>query len=408
MRRRPARVLVAAAALAVLSICRLAGQALQTPAAPAQQPPAGLSIAPVTPIAPPLHGLPSEAASKDVRRFAFIAYGDTRCDCTASAPQERQPVHEAIVDAMLAKRRALAPSATPVRFVLQSGDATWRGQAAERWNAVFNPIIEKLTRAGLPYFFSVGNHDVTGMPPGDPGRALGLNNVLSAIAKLIPPEGSPRRLNGYATYSFGYGNAFFIALDSNIAGDAVQLAWVTDQLEHLDRVRYHHVFAFFHHPPFSAGPHGGAQRPDADGRRPPDRVEPQTLAIRTLYAPLFRKHHVAMTIAGHDHLFDHWVEHYDDGGRTYRMDDIVTGGGGAPLYVNSGEPDLREYLAAGAAQHVRVEHVAAPGPTQASNPHHFLIVYVDGDDLSLEVVGVGAAFAPYNGRPRIRLSDPHS
>ena len=37
-----------------------------------------------------------------------------------------------------------------------------------------------------------------------------------------------------------------------------------------------------------------------------------------------------MIITGHDHLLDHWVERYEDGGVTYRRDDIVTGGGGAP------------------------------------------------------------------------------
>ena len=59
------------------------------------------------------------------------------------------------------------------------------------------------------------------MPAGDPQRALGLHNTLTAMSKLIPPEGSPRRLSGYPTYAFGYGNAFFIALDSNIASDAI-------------------------------------------------------------------------------------------------------------------------------------------------------------------------------------------
>ena len=61
--------------------------------------------------------------------------------------------------------------------------------------------------ANIPYFFSVGNHDVTGMPAGDPARALGLHNTLTAMSKLMPPEGSPRRLSGYPTYAFGYGNA---------------------------------------------------------------------------------------------------------------------------------------------------------------------------------------------------------
>ena len=97
------------------------------------------------------------------------------------------------------------------------------------------------------------------------------------------------------------------------------------------------------------------------GQKAPDRLEPQTVAIRSMYVPLFRKHHVAMIVAGHDHLYDHWVEHYVDNGVTYRMDSLVTGGGGAPIYPYVGEPDLRAYVAANAAQSVRVEHLMKPG-----------------------------------------------
>src|SRR6185295_7938999 len=162
-------------------------------------------------------------------------------------------------DGMLAKVRALAATQMPVRLVLQSGDGVLRGLDGQRWNLGFTPVIERLTKgANIPYFFTAGNHDVTSGPPGDPQRSIGLHNTLTAISRLIPPEGSPRRLSGYPTYAFGYGNAFFIAFDSNIAGDQLQLAWVADQLEHLDRARFPHVFVFFHHPPFSAGPHGGA------------------------------------------------------------------------------------------------------------------------------------------------------
>jgi len=247
------------------------------------------------------------------------------------------------------------------------------------------------------------------MPPGDPGRALGLQNTLTAMSRLIPPEGSPRRLSGYPTYTFGYGNAFFIALDSNIASDSFQLAWVSDQLEHLDRSRFRHVIAFFHHPAFSAAPHGGASAEPVPGtgRKAPDRVEPQTIAIRSLYMPLFRKHHVRMLIAGHDHLFDHWVEWYSDGGATYRIDNLVTGGGGAPIYTYAGEPDLRAYVAAGAGENIRVEHLMKPGSTPEENPHHFVVVQVDGDRLSLEVVGVGPGdYKPYpGGRSKIDLTD---
>lgn len=223
---------------------------------------------------------------------------------------------------MVEKIRALASTPFPVRFVVQSGDAVSTGRDGTAWNVSFIPLIERITRgAGVPYFFAVGNHDVTGMPVSDPGRMIGLHNSLAAMSKLIPGEGSPRRLNGYPTYSIGYGDVFIIALDSNIASDVAQLAWVTDELEHLDRARYTTVIAVFHHPVLSSGPHGT------------DTIERQTRAIRNLYQPLFRRHHVRMTITGHDHLLDHWVEPYEDNGVAYRLDDLVSGGGGAPLYV---------------------------------------------------------------------------
>jgi hypothetical protein len=98
-----------------------------------------------------------------------------------------------------------------------------------------------------------------------------------------------------------------------------------------------------------------------------------------------------------------------DKGTTYRRDDVVTGGGGAPIYTYKGEPDLRDYLAASAAQKVRVEHLAKPGPAIEDNPHHFIVVRVDGDRLSIEAVGIGPTeFKPYKGKTRVTLNDPSS
>jgi len=350
----------------------------------------------VRPIAAPSSPLPTEAESAAATRFSFIAYGDTRSGNTSPMDGEvLHPLHSALVDTMLDKIKSLGSTPFPVRFVLQSGDAVLRGQNPAMWNVSFSPIIERITRdANLPFFFSVGNHDVTTMPKGDPLRTQGLNNTLAAMAKLMPPEGSPRRLNGYPTYAFGYGNLFGIAFDTNIAGDPTQLAWVTDQLERLDRGRYRHVIAFFHHPPFSSGQHGGAT------------LEPASEALRRLYLPLFRRHHVRMTIAGHDHLLDHWIERYLDGGAMHRRDDVVTGGGGAPPYIYTREPDLSAYLEAAASQNVRVEHLARPSAVREENLHHFILIQVDGERLSLEVVAIeGRPFAPYAGRSRIDLSD---
>jgi len=365
----------------------------------AQQPATDAAPVVVKPIDPPANPLPSEEASAGVTKFSFVAYGDSRSGSQPDVPGDGQVLHvehTRLMDFALAKIDALASTPYPARFVLHSGDAVLRGANPTMWNVSFTPIIERLSRrGGIPFFLAAGNHDVSGMPLGNPGREPGLRNTLAAMSKLMPAEGSRRRLAGYPTYAVGYGNLFAIAIDSNIASDPTQLAWVTEQLDRLDRTRYRHLVAFFHHPVFSSGPHGG-----------PAHLEPPTIAIRESYMPLFRRHHVGLIIAGHDHLFDHWIERYaDKDGRRYRIDQVITGGGGAPVYVYGGEPDLREYLTTYASERVTVEHLARPGPTPADNPHHFIVIQVDGDRVSLEVVGSGAKFAPYNGRTRIDLFD---
>ena len=352
----------------------------------------------VRPIEPPAHPLPPEAETARVKKFAFFVYGDTRSPGPSRSGEppldgrEIQGPHGAVADAMIATARSLAGTDFPVRFIVSTGDAVLYGPNGTMWNVSYVPIIERLTRqAGLPFFYAPGNHDVTVHPIGDAEREHGLRNTLRAMSKLIPADGTPRRLSGYPTFSFGYGNSFFILFDSDIATDEKQLSWVTDQLEGLDRSRYPNVFAVFHEPPFDSGQHGGPI------------LEPESAAIREVYLPLFRKHHVRMTLCGHDHLLDHFVERYEDRGKTYRMDHLVSGGGGAPTYVYKGEPDLQRYLQQNAEQQVRIEHLIKPGSTVEENPHHFVIIRVDGTKLSLEVVpGPATPYLPY-GRRRVEL-----
>jgi calcineurin-like phosphoesterase family protein len=348
----------------------------------------------VRPIAPPAAPLPAEAQSAAVTRFSFIVYGDTRGRRDGLQVQYE---HSLIVDSMLAQIAQLKTTPFPVAFVLQTGDAAVAGYEGREWNASFTPLIERLTQqGGVTYFLAPGNHDVTASSTQDAAtRQAGLRNYLDAVSRLIPPDGSARRLAGYPTYAFGYGNAFVIAIDSNIAGDDKQFDWVKRQLEGLDRRRYVNVFAFFHHPPFSSGPHGGAI------------VESQTAAIRARYEPLFRAHHLRAEFAGHEHLFEHWVERYVDNSGPHRLDHIVTGGGGAPLYTYQGEPDLRAYLAANEASRVTLQHLVKPGMERGSNPYHFAIVRVDNDRIDMEVQAVdwGAGYAPYRSN-KVELRDP--
>jgi hypothetical protein len=347
--------------------------------------PAAARVDSVLAIVAPRTPLPSEAASADVTRFSFIVYGDTR---GRRDGVDVQYEHSLVVESMLRTIAAMEKGPEPVRFILQSGDAVVNGRNPEQWNVSFVGLINRLTgEGGVPYFLAPGNHDVTSAADlNAPGRVVGLGNYLRAVSKLIPPDGAARRLTGYPTYAFGYGNTFVIAFDSNIAEDSTQLAWIRSQLEGLDRRRYTHVVAFFHHPAFSSGPHGGAI------------IERPTAAIRARYMPLFRKHGVELLFAGHEHLFEHWVERYRDAtGRVRRIDQIVSGGGGAPLYPYQGEPDLRPYVAAAGADSVRLSHLVRPGMTAGENAYHYLVVHVDGPRVWLDVVGVdwGRDFQPY-------------
>src|ERR1700722_15789327 len=339
----------------------------------------------VTAITPPRTPLPSEAQSRAVTRFSFIVYGDTR---GARDGVEIQYEHSRVVDSMLAQITELKGSEYPVRFVLQSGDAVTNGRNPQQWNVSFVPLINRLTTEGeVSYFLVPGNHELTAAPEG-------LRNYLDAVSALIPPEGSVRRLLGYTTYSFGYGNTFVIALDANIAEDEKQYDWVKGQLDGLDRRRYVNVIVFCHQAPFSSGPHGGA------------RTESQAIELRARYLPLFNAHHVRAVFSGHEHLFEHWVEHYTDASGRHRMDLIVSGGGGAPIYTYTGEPKLEEYLKANEASKVELKHLVKPSVDAGLNPYHYLLVRVDGENLDMQVISVdwGKGFEPYRSN-KVALKD---
>lgn len=88
------------------------------------------------------------------------------------------------------------------------------------------------------------------------------------------------------------------------------------------------------------------------------------------------------------------------------MDLVVSGGGGAPLYTYTGEPDLRDYLKANEASKIQLEHLVKPGNQDSPTPYHFVLVRVDGDKVDMQVVGVdwGRSFAPYRSN-KVELGD---
>ena len=368
-------------------------QPAQNPTAQRQELPPEAITEPVRSIKPPRTPLPAESASAGVTKYSFIVYGDRR---GRRDGWELQYEHSLLVNSMLANISKLAKTDFPVRFVLQTGDGVSTGRIGRQWNASFVDLIDRLTQVGdVPYYLSAGNHDLSSAAThNDPLRQPGLKNYLAANANLIPPDGSPRRLDGYPVFSFGYGNTFVLAFDSNIAGDDKQFEWVKTQLEGLDRNRYQNIFVYAHHPAFSSGPHGGA------------RVERPTAIIRERYMPLFHKHHVRIFFSGHEHFFEHWVERFKDEKGDHRLDHVTTGGGGAPLYAYAGDPDIRPYIQAHSNLGVTLDRIAKPAFEPGDGAYHYVIVRVDGKRIDLEVVGVdwGRNYQPYRSN-KADLSD---
>ena len=333
----------------------------------------------------PKNPLPSEDKSAKITKFSFVVYGDTR---GRRDGRELQYEHSLTINSVLERIKKQADTEFPLRFVMQSGDAVSSGLIAQQLNVSYVDLINRITTdGGIPYFLAPGNHDVTSaLIVENESRIKGVKNFLEMNANLLPANGSPRRLDGYPVFAFGYGNTFVLAMYTQIAGDEKQYQWIKQQLEGLDRSRFKNLLVYGHHPFFSSGPHGGAH------------VEEATKIMREKYAPLFRQHHVKVYFCGHEHFFEHWVEKYEDAsGKKYRMDQVLTGGGGAPLYEYRGDPDTKEYLKAFALEKVSLERLAKPGFTPGENAFHYVWVKVDGEKISLEVVGLdwGKDFQPY-------------
>src|SRR5262249_48333037 len=113
-----------------------------------------------------------------------------------------------------------------------------------------------------------------------------------------------------AEYSFDYGDAHFVALDSNRpeAEYAAQGEWLKQDLMAHQNAKWRIVF--FHHTVHTCV--------DKPGRREESAERAKRLE------PIFQAAHVQLVINGHDHDYQRHVAH----GITY----LVTGGGGAPLY----------------------------------------------------------------------------
>jgi len=157
----------------------------------------------------------------------------------------------------------------------------------------------------VPFYPSVGNHELYGGSCGYQG--------YTDVYYL--PENAPSG-DEEEYYSFDWGNTHFVALDTNqnYSAGSTQYNWLVNDLQSSTQPW---KFVFFHHPPYSSGPHGS------------------TNEVQTHLVPIFETYGVSVVFSGHDHHYERTCPILNntcttpqDGGVVY----YVTGGGGAPLY----------------------------------------------------------------------------
>jgi hypothetical protein len=237
-------------------------------------------------------------AAPPSRPFKFVAYGDNR-----TQPQ----VHASILERM---------SPFKPDFVVQTGDQVADGTNEAQWDEFWQIASKALSETA--YYPSLGNHEKKGAP-------------------------YFRYFEVPAEYSFDYGNAHFVALDSNRPATeyAAQQEWLKkDLLAHQD-AKWRIVF--FHHTVHTCV--------DKPGRRA------ESIERAKRLEPILAEGHVQLVINGHDHDYQRHVSK----GITY----LVTGGGGAPLYdVVADTPFVKK----------------------AKKAHHYCEVNVKGETMSVRVV----------------------
>ncbi len=223
--------------------------------------------------------------------FSFLAFGDSGIDSSAQY--------------LLARRMAVENP----DLVLHTGDVAYlSGRFDEFEQRHFAYYQDLMTR--VPFFPCPGNHDYL------------TDNARPYLLMHSLPEASVPEAERGRYYSFDWGNAHFVSLDSNASlasaarGNGGMLNWLEADLA---KTQKFWRIVYFHHPPYSNGIHSD---------------DPIEALVRDQIVPILERNNVDLVLNGHEHSYQ----------RTYPIKNgrpvgpnqgpvyITTGGGGSDLY----------------------------------------------------------------------------
>ncbi len=231
-----------------------------------------------------------QTSSNDpANKFSFLVLGDSRTNMT---------IWQTVANLAKAKNSD---------FGLFSGDVTANSGTGTNWDTWFSSGTNLISQKLL--YHCEGNHDsnVSG-------------NEATFLSQFILP-------NNKQYYTFNYGNAVFIVLNSEVPTDASQLSWLKTTLAaNTDKIW---KVVMFHKPFYTIGTHAA-----------------DMTSYKTSWWKAFDDNGVDLIFNGHDHMYERSkpinlnvnasapVSTYGSGAAQGRCQ-IVCGGSGAPLYTGT-------------------------------------------------------------------------
>ncbi len=207
-----------------------------------------------------------KTADRKTNAFKFLLFGDSQA-----------PLNDDLPYGLWMKTLQNASRANPdARFFVNVGDLVDLGQNEAHWNAWFAAAKGVIDR--IPAMPSTGNHESYG--------SRDTRRPEFWKAQFTLPKNGPEGLKGQV-YSYDYGSAHFVVLDSQQEEQAeygdiltIQQSWLEADLA-ASHAKW--KFAFFHRPPYGVM----ARRNNSE--------------IKAAFCPILEKYHVDLVFSGHDH-----------------------------------------------------------------------------------------------------------
>ena len=198
--------------------------------------------------------------------------------------RDNYEIHKKIIKSFLQKKPTI---------VFNTGDLVHDGNKTELWSVFFN-IIKPILKTAK-YYPVLGNHE---------------RESINYFKLFELP-------NNEKWYKINFKNISFFILDSNsdLEINSKQYLWLKNELKNN---KSDFKVLIFHHPILSISRHGSYS------------------SLEKSLTTLIQKYSIQLIFNGHDHAYQRFLKN--------RVNYIVTGGGGAPLYGKIDNPKDEKYL----------------------------------------------------------------